>query len=159
MRRSLRRFVEGRLRDSADSEDLVQETYLRLHVYRRTRSVADVKAFCFEVARNLIHDYRRRRQGDPVVDILPEDVACPQPRADEIMTHKQRVDSMVAAMCDMSSLRREIFIRQKLDGHSTQEIAEQMGLSRACVEKHVTRAIATLRDALHRKGFDTGNVG
>lgn len=51
LRPSLRRFVDGRLRHTADSEDIVQEIYVRLYDYRRTRSIGDIGAFCFAAAR------------------------------------------------------------------------------------------------------------
>ncbi|MGH6613502.1 RNA polymerase sigma factor, partial [Sphingomonas sp.] len=59
LRVALQRFVEGRLRDRCEGEDIVQETYVRLYSYRRSRPVTDVGAFCFAVARNLIFDHLR----------------------------------------------------------------------------------------------------
>src|SRR6187402_1676399 len=92
LRRALQRFIEGRLRDRSESEDLVQETYLRLYDYRRTRSVADVGAFCFAIARNLIQDHLRRLRVRPVGVELAGDTVCPAPRADEILAYRERVD-------------------------------------------------------------------
>jgi RNA polymerase sigma-70 factor (ECF subfamily) len=151
-RPALQRFIEGRLRDRSDSEDIVQETFLRLHDYRRTRSVTDVGAFCFAIARNLVQDHLRRRRNAPETGELTEALVCPAPRADEIIGYRERVDILKCALDRMPPLRREVFIRQRLDEMSVATIASDMGLSIAAVEKHVTRAIADLRAAMGRRG-------
>lgn len=156
LRVALRRFVEGRLRDRSEGEDIVQETYVRLYSYRRTRPVADVGAFCFAVARNLVSDHFRRRQIQPAPLELAEDIACPHPRAEEILDYRQRVDILVRALRVMPPLRREVFLRRRLDGIPAAVIAADLQLSVAAVDKHCGRALADLRVALERRGLPAG---
>jgi RNA polymerase sigma-70 factor (ECF subfamily) len=156
LRVALRRFVDGRLRDRNDGEDIVQETYVRLYSYRRTRPVADVGAFCFAVARNLVSDHFRRRQILPPAAELVEDIVCPQPRAEEILDYRQRVDILVRALRVMPPLRREVFLRRRLDGIPAAVIATDLDLSPAAVDKHCSRALADLRVALERRGLPAG---
>lgn len=153
----LRRFVQGQIRHGADSEDIVQEIYVRLYDYRSRRSVADVGAFCFAVARNLIRDHLRRRYAAPQTTELAPDIACPAPRADEILAYRERVEILIRALKAMPPLRREVFTRHRLEGHSTATIAGELGLSAAAVEKHCTRAVADLRLALERRGLTPGD--
>jgi len=156
LRRALQRFVEGRLRDRSEGEDIVQETYVRLYDYRRTRPIADVGAFCFAVARNLVHDHFRRHKARPVTGELAEDIVCPQPRAEEILDYRQRVEILVRALKVMPPLRREVFLRRRLDGIAPATIAADLDLSVAAVEKHCSRALADLRAALERRGLPPG---
>jgi len=149
LRPTLYRFILGRLRDAATSEDIVQETYLRLYDYRSAKPVSDVGAFCFAVARNLIRDHARRRRSMPVAP-LTEDVPCSAPRADEVIAHRQRVEVFKRALHAMPPLRREVFTRRRLDGQSPGEIAADLGLSTAAVEKHLVRAVADLHLAMDR---------
>ncbi len=153
LRHALQRFVDGRLRDRTESEDIVQETYLRLYDYRRTRSVADVGAFCFQIARNLIHDHLRRLRVTPETSELADDIACPAPRADEIIVYRQRVEVITRALRAMPPLRREVFLRRRLDGQATAAVAQDLELSRPAVEKHVVRALADIRSALDKRGL------
>ncbi len=153
---ALRRFVAGRMRDRDESEDIVQETYVRLYSYRRTRAVADVGAFCFAVARNLVHDHFRRRQALPPSAELVDDIVCPLPGAEEVLDYRQRVGILVRALKVMPPLRREIFLRRRLDGVAGTTIAADLGMSIAAVEKHCTRALADLRIALERRGLPAG---
>lgn len=156
LRAALHRFVGGQLRNRDEGEDIVQETYVRLYDYRRTRSVADVGAFCFAIARNLINDHFRQRRAAPASGELVEDIACPQPRADEVLDYRQRVDILVRALNVMPPLRREVFLRRRLDGVPVATIAADLELSVAAVEKHCTRAVADLRAALVRRGLPAG---
>jgi RNA polymerase sigma-70 factor (ECF subfamily) len=153
---ALRRFIEGRLRDRADSEDIVQETYLRLYDYRRTRTVADVGAFCFAVARNLIADHLRRRHAHPTTAEPSEEIVCPAPRADEILAYRERVEVLRQALRAMPAMRREVFLRRRLDEQSVETISAALDISRWAVEKHVSRALVDLRRALERRGLALG---
>jgi RNA polymerase sigma factor (sigma-70 family) len=156
LRDALQRFVEGRLRDRDEGEDIVQETYVRLYDYRRTRGVADVGAFCFAVARNLVFEHFRRHRAMPVRAELASDIVCPMPRAEEVLDYRERVDILVRALRVMPALRREVFLRRRLDGVAGSIIAQDLDMSLAAVEKHCTRAVADLRAALERRGLPPG---
>ncbi|KMS51920.1 hypothetical protein V474_02425 [Novosphingobium barchaimii LL02] len=153
LRDTLLRFVTGRLHDRTEGQDIVQETYVRLYDYRRKRSIADAAAFCFAVARNLVHDHFRRLRTMPPAGELCEDIPCPQPRADEVLDYRQRLDILSSALKVMPPLRREIFMRRKFDGVPGATIAVDLGMTQAAIDKHCTRALADLRHALERRGL------
>lgn len=158
LRNALHRFVAGKLRDQMDGEDIVQETYVRLYDYRRTRHIVDAAAFCFAVARNLVYDHFRRLRSHPPTGDLAEDIACPLPRAEEVLDYRQRVEILVRALKVMPPLRREVFLRRRLDGVPGAIVAEDLGMSQAAVEKHCTRALADLRYALERRDLVLGSA-
>jgi RNA polymerase sigma-70 factor (ECF subfamily) len=153
---ALRCFVRRRLDDRDAGEDIVQETYVRLYDYRRTRVVTNAGAFCFKVARNLVHDHFRARHAAPPAAELSEALACERPRADDVFDYRQRVEVLVSALKVMPPLRREIFLRRRLDGIATVVIAGDLQMSAAAIEKHCTRALADLRAALRRRGLPAG---
>jgi RNA polymerase sigma factor (sigma-70 family) len=157
LHRALYSFVSSRLKDRTDGEDIVQETYVRLYDYQRTRTITDAAAFCFAVARNLINDHFRRLRTLPLAEEAAEDVACSQPLVEEVLDFRQRVDILVSALKVMPALRREIFMRRRLDGVPGPTIASDLGMSLAAVEKHCTRALADLRYALERRGLALGD--
>ncbi len=157
LRQALHRFVSGRLRDQVTGEDIVQETYVRMYDYRRTRPVADATAFCFAVARNLVRDHFRSIRTQPTTSELIESLACPLPLAEEMLDYRQRVGILMRALKVMPPLRREIFLRRRLDGVSGPVVAEDLGMSVAAVDKHCTRALADLRRALERRGLPGGS--
>lgn len=150
--RALRAFVHGRLGHHADGDDVVQETYLRLFTYQASARVEDVKALCFAIARNLLRDHHRVARRGAHVE-LDEAMVCPLPAADRVVAFRRAVALMAGALERMPPLRREIFLRRRLDGLTTAAIADRLDMSTAAVEKHVVRAFADLRAALARRGF------
>lgn len=152
----LHRFALSRLRDRCDSDDLVQETFVRLYDYRRRRTVDDTTAFCLMVASNLIRDRFRRMRNGPDMTELADTLVCPQPRADETLLYRQRIAILSAAIAAMPPLRREVFLRRRLDGDTVARVANDLEMSPAAIEKHVTRALADLRHALDRRDLWIG---
>lgn len=150
--RALRLFVRGRMGDHHDGDDVVQETFVRLFHYQAGASVGNVKALCFAIARNLLLDHHRAdRSGRHVA--LDEEMVCPLPSAEVVVAYRRAVAILAQAVGRMPPLRREIFLRKRLDGGTTAEIAAALDMSIAAVEKHVTRAAQDLRTALARRGF------
>ena len=158
LRQALHRFVSERLRDRVMGEDIVQETYVRMYDYRRTRPVSDAAAFCFAVARNLVRDHFRGIRTQPATSELVESLACPLPRAEEVLDYRQRVEILMRALKVMPPLRREIFLRRRLDGVPGAVVAADLEMSSAAVDKHCTRAVADLRRALERRGLPGGSA-
>ena len=150
--RALRGFVGRRIDNRADGDDVVQETFLRLLGYQAAVYVGDTRALCFAIARNLLHDrHRAARRGTAVA--LDESLVCPQPSAETVVAYRRAVALMVHAIEQMPPLRREVFLRRRLDGSSTASIAASLDMSIAAVDKHVVRALHDLRTALARRGF------
>lgn len=146
----LHRFALHRLRCPCDSDDLVQETFTRLYAYRSRRTVEDVTAFCLKVAKNLIRDRFRQMSRRPTTTELTDTIVCRQPLVDEVLLYRQRVAILSAAIEAMPPLRREVFLRRRLDGDAVATIAGDLDLSPVGIEKHVTRALGDLRRALDR---------
>jgi RNA polymerase sigma-70 factor (ECF subfamily) len=66
------------------------------------------------------------------------------------------VEILVGALKVMPPLRREVFLRRRLDGIASATIAADLQLSLAAIEKHCTRAVVDLRLALERRGLPPG---
>jgi RNA polymerase sigma-70 factor (ECF subfamily) len=60
----------------------------------------------------------------------------------------QLADSIERALAELPLNCRRIFIWQKIEGLTQQEIAERLGLSKNMVEKYMIRALRHLRERL-----------
>ncbi|MET4897808.1 RNA polymerase sigma factor [Sphingomonadaceae bacterium jetA1] len=149
--RALRSFIHGRVDQHADGEDIAQETLLRLLGYPAAR-IDNLKALCFAIARNLLLDHHRTASRRAPAE-LNDDMVCPQPTADHVLAFRRAVAILAQALDRMPPLRREIFLRKRVDGVSTADIAHSLDMSVAAVEKHVVRALNDLRTAMAKRGF------
>lgn len=148
-RSSLYQFILKRVRDPWISEDLVQETLARLLAYARGQTVLDTRALGFSIATNLVRDHFRALSRSDVHP-LTEDLVCDTPEQEQVSIQRQRVDAFSRALAAMPPLRREVFIRRRLQGESYAEIGATLGLSNAAVEKHVIRALEWLHQEISK---------
>lgn len=145
-RDDLYHFIVRRTRDPAAADDLVQETLLRLMTYERARIVIDRAALGYRIALNLVRDHFRHRDRRSV-EVLDDDIPCEAPAPEQILMHRQKVEVFGKVLDAMPPLRRDVFIRRRLHGHSTRQIAAELNMNEAAVEKHVVRAL----EQLHRE--------
>jgi RNA polymerase sigma factor (sigma-70 family) len=132
-----------------DAEDLIQEAMLRLHVYAKANAVLREEAFLRRVLHNLsIDQYRRNRSG--ILQELPlEDVdqltplIDPGATPDQTLEDQQRLDEIAAFLDAVNPRTREIYFAHQ-SGYSRAEIAEEMGVAKITVNRHMARALAVL---------------
>lgn len=135
-------YVRRRLRDPDRTEDVVQETVMRVIEQERKRVIEQPLAYAFRVADSIIHADARKGMHLDLDDHA--DLMCDLPLADEVLDYRQRMARFQAALGALPALRRAVFVRRHLDGRSRQEIADELNLSLEAVKKHLVRAMVDL---------------
>lgn len=146
---SLRRLLRHKGRTADETDDLIQEAFLRLQSYRRERSVEQPEAFLVRTVRNLHVDQlrRRARRGTHVaVDSPMLDLIDPSPSPDEILAGRQRLQRLRDGLEALAPRTREVILLHRLEGCSHGQIAERLGITVSAVEKHVAKAALFLSD-------------
>jgi RNA polymerase sigma factor (sigma-70 family) len=134
----LRRFIESRVADASDAEDLLQEVFFELvEAVRLLHPIDQAGAWLFRVARNRIIDHFRKRgsegsrevsiddEGFALDDLLPSHEAGPE------ATYARGVllDELDAALDELPEEQRQVFVAHELEGRSFKELAATTGLS------------------------------
>lgn len=148
LRTLLRRH--GRSRDDAD--DLIQEAFLRLHVYCQDQEVQKPEAFLSRTVLNLSVDMHRKEHRDlyaeePVESFTLIDM---RPTPDEDFAAAERLNSIGAVLDALGPRTREIFLMHRVEGYGCAQIAARFGISVSAVEKHIARAVLALMDVVER---------
>jgi RNA polymerase sigma-70 factor (ECF subfamily) len=142
LRTKLQRLLRSRGRSPDDTDDLIQEAFLRLQLYCKDRPVEQSEAFLVRTALNLSVDERRRAHNRTMVqtpvELLPL-IDTGQP-LDEILAVQQRLQRVKKALETMSPRLREVFILHRAEGYNYEQIGEQLGISKSTVEKHMAKA-------------------
>ena len=133
-----------RLGDHHASEDIVQDSFLKLSKYR-AGALANVGAMVSTIARNLIVDHVRsnRRQTHSPLSDEPE-MATEAPSQEHVLLHRERAEQVSAIIAGMPEQRRKVFIMRRLHGKSAKEVASELNISSAAVDTHVARAVLAL---------------
>ena len=144
----LRRLLRSRGRSIDDTDDLIQEAFLRLQVYCRDHSVQKTEAFLVRTALNLSADQSKREHrlhvDQEVIEKLP--LIDPGPGPDEAYAGQKRLQLWKAGLNALSPRRREVFLLNRVEGYSFPQIAERLGITVSMAEKHAAKAILLLTD-------------
>ena len=142
----LRRLLRSRGRSIDDTEDLIQEAFLRLQVYCRDKDVAQTEAFLVRTALNLSIDQHRRATTAALVPggLDRMQLIDPNPPPDVVCAAQERLQHMRTGLANLSPRQREVFLLNRVEGYSFVQIAEQLHLSMSMVEKHAAKAILAM---------------
>jgi len=147
----LRALLQRRGRTSDDTDDLIQEAYLRMQAYlRQGRQVREPEAFLVRTSLRLHSNARRYARRHPHVEEAIEDLNLldTAPPPDEVLEAEQCLQRMREKLDAVNPRTREIFFLHRLDELSYAQIAERIGISVSAVEKHVARAVAILMEVM-----------
>jgi RNA polymerase sigma factor (sigma-70 family) len=149
LRKLLRRH--GQSRDDAD--DLIQEAFLRLHVYCQSEEVRKQHAFLARTVLNLSVDLHRKEHRDlyapePVESLALLDL---RPTPDEDVAVQERLTEAGAVLEALGPKTRDIFVMHRLEGVACSQIAKHFDISVSAVEKHIARAVLALMDVVETR--------
>lgn len=149
--RRLKQLLHRRGRTPEDSEDLVQEAFVRLHRFMDSGQEArQPEALLVTTVRNLAVDASRRDRREHRADFVDEPIEdLPlidlTPSPDETLLAEQRLRHIVQTLdTKLSARTREIFLLHRLEGFTYEEIAQRMQMSVRTVEKHIARAVTVV---------------
>jgi RNA polymerase sigma-70 factor (ECF subfamily) len=136
-------FIRKRVTDAHDAEDLLQEVFLRVHQgLCCLREWSRLESWVYQVTRNLIVDYYRRRKESSEI---PEDLP-----AEEMPLEEDPVARLAGSLKEMIEALpeqyRQALILTEYQGLSQQALADTLGISLSGAKSRVQRARAKLRD-------------
>lgn len=156
---ALRSYLRRRVPSSADVDDVVQESYLRLLRARTAGEIASVKGYLFAIARNTAAKlFRKQKFFAPIaVSELPPWRVLDDGQ-DVVRTANAHLqDAYIAeAIAALPGRCREILLLWVADGFSPREIAERLRLSESTVRTQLARAMDKCGRMLREKGVTPG---
>ena len=143
----LYRFFASQLGNRADAEDMLQDTWLRIHRVRHTYRAGDpVLPWVYTIARRVrVDNYRKRYRissREMGVDVLPE-----FPAHNDETSSLPSFEELVAVLPES---QREVVTMLKVDGLSLEEIARVTSSTTGAVKQKAHRAYERLRKRLER---------
>ena len=136
-----------RLRNRQEAEDLAHDTFVRV-LEAKSVQVEQPRAYLHQTARNIAVDAYRREDRREAMELGALDQTPASGDPEHFMHAIQLADSIEQALAELPLNCRKIFIWQKVEGLTQQEIAERLGLSKNMVEKYMIRTLRHLRDRL-----------
>lgn len=153
-RGTLSAYARRLARNTADAEDLVQETLVRAYTHRHTlREAGSIGSWLCVTLRNLFINQTRQRSRQPrpvSVDEgnLPEIPDAGQRDPAHVTVSRLEHAAVERAVSALPDAYRTPLLLADQDGLSYQEIADELGLPIGTVRSRISRARARLRRSL-----------
>ena len=153
----LRRFFAVQISSRESADDLLQETWLRIHQARHTyRAGEPVLPWLYAIARHIRVDHYRKasrttaREGP--LDGLPEPAAAKSDGG-------WRGPDLESLLAPLPASQREVIEMLKVAGMSIDEVARATSSSVGSVKQKAHRAYEKLRERLTVMGISRGQAG
>lgn len=150
---ALRRLCSVYAERGPDREDLFQEICLALwRALPQFRGESSLRTFVYRVGHNrgLTFRAQARRREASLDDTGGHDtpaLASLEPPADEVVDARSKMEALVGAVRELPPLLREVMVL-RLEGLSTPEIADVLGITDNNAAVRLSRARVTLRERL-----------
>jgi len=144
---SILRHIYFRVSNHSKAEDLTQETFFKAWRYiANGEKVANLKAFFYQVANNLVIDYYRVKHKEiaPLENISEADVAL---RPDEDDKIDQTIDRELIkkSLTELSDDYRQVLLLRYIDDLSVKEIAKITDKTTSNVSVMIHRGLKILK--------------
>ena len=158
--RSVFRLAYRMTGNEQDSEDVVQETFMRAYKQlHRWEARSSFGTWLYRIAANYSLDLVRRRKrhgevsgkergpnedGQEMIQALPSGAPGP----DRLMFSGRVQQTVAGTLNELSQQERTAFVLRHFEGQSIEEISAAMGLSGNAAKHSIFRAVQKLRRAL-----------
>lgn len=149
-------FAMKYLKNENDSEELVQEVFVRVWEHHQSlKSELSFKSYLFTIALNQIRKHFNKKvislrylenlQNDSETN---ENLNIQNENYELILQHINLIVEQ------MPPRRREIFIKSKIEGKSSKEVAIELSISDGTVDNQVSEALRFIRSKLNFEYLD-----
>ena len=152
----LHRFFAVQFASRGDADDLLQETWLRIHEVRRTyRAGEPVLPWLYAIARHIrVDHYRKERRAaarEGRLEEMAPMAALPAARAESA--------DLEALLAPLPESQREVIAMLKIAGMSIEEVARATSSSVGSVKQKAHRGYEKLREQLTAAGLSRERTG
>ena len=145
------RVLRALLRDEAEAEDVLQDAYVR--AYAHLGQLEQPERLASWLTHIAVHEAKARlRRRGRIAEVKEGPLrAVPSPSSDpeQAALGKQLQRVLVSAIDDLPVGYRTVFVLRDVEGMSTAEVSESLGLSEQAVKMRLHRARGVLRQVLY----------
>ena len=148
-------FALKYLKSEEEAEELVQEVFVKVWERRKSlRSGHSFKSYLFTIALNQIRKYFRKRAASLkyLAQIEGQRLSVENKTEEAIDYHAilRRIDEIIS---DFPERKKTIFLKSRIDGKTSKEIAEELNISPGTVDNQISDSLKILRKVLNDEGF------
>jgi len=142
--RTIRNHIYYKCGDPDQAEDIMQEAFIRLWNNCKKIFLEKARAFLYKASTNLfLNQVEHKKVRLEYAKGYHRDRNHESP--DFLLEEKEFMIKLQGAIADLSEAQREVFLLNRIDKKTYNEIAEMLGISVKAVEKRMHNALKKLR--------------
>jgi RNA polymerase sigma-70 factor (family 1) len=146
----IRNFIYYKSGNIHTAEDIAQDTFVKIWEKKNEIRTETVKNLLFTIANNLfLNKLAHQKVSFNFVNNYQSNQLSEAP--DFELEMKQFNNQLQAALAELDEKKRTVFLMNRIDEFTYNEIAENLGLSVKAVEKRMEKALAFLRKRIDKK--------
>lgn len=148
---SLRRHLRGGGAHASEIDDLVAEALARAYQVADWSRIDRGRSYLFSIARNLLMDAARRNKVvafETFADLEVLNLVDYRASVEAAVIAWEELRHLQGAVDRLPARAREVLLLRRVEGLTSNEVAERLSLSVSTVEKHFSRAMALLTKSM-----------
>lgn len=149
-------FVLKKTKSETIAEEIVQEVFLKLWVKKETATDIDnFASFLYTIATNKTYDYFKKVAGDSrKLEYLWRQVqqAAVSNPVEETIDFRESMEMVNQAIEQLPLQRKKIYLMNRMEGLSYEEIAQQLDISKSTVSNQLVEATKFIREYVKGAG-------
>ena len=143
------------LQSAAEAEDLVQSVFLKIwENYKSLNKESSFKSYLFTIT---YHDicklFRKRHYLQEFIDIARYENSQSSTETEEAIEYRSVLDQIIQIVDNLPIRQKTIFMKSRLEGKSTKEIAEELNLSPGTVDNYISEALKFIQIRFHSENL------
>lgn len=148
------RVAHSILRNRAEAEDVVQDTFVRVLQHQgKLGTIDDHRVWLVRIAWNLALDRRRRLRPEQMDDVFAATLATREAPADTALGTTQQMQHVLRAIDALPKLERQVLLLTAVNEFDTAAIAAITGKSPSAIRALLFRARTHLKERLTKGGL------
>lgn len=145
------RYIYRKLNGCMETEDLVQDAFLRLLEYRSMLRPETVRSFLYTIVRNLVTDYLRRHyKKQEVMACMCEGLVVSVENMESAVMAKDLSFQEEKRVNQLSPKVRAVYSMSRFEGKSALEIAEELSIPKRTVEGYLLAGRKSVREYMRQ---------
>lgn len=147
-------FAFKYFRNETDAEELVQEVFVKVWENRQSlKTEYSFRSYLFTIALNQIRKYYNKKAASlRYLESLPAETFSSEQEINE--NYEIVLQKLNSIIDTMPPRRREIFIKSKLEGKSSKEVASELNITPGTVDNQVSESIRFIRNQMKAENID-----
>ncbi len=152
--RELLFYINSFVRNYDESEDILQNTYLRLISRMQKRPIAtdNLRAFLYKIAKNLCLNHKKKTNN--ILQLSNDDVQDLHKSSYEILEEKEIKQIVSAVLAGLDPVIASVFYLRRDGSHSFMEIAAMHGISERTAKRYMEKAMRAIHDYMVQHQWD-----